>query len=371
MNLSGLLLKLSLFLLSIPALLSCGMFAGDPSPTSTPAPVMVSANVLTPVATGEAPGADDRPDEELSVPTPEPTLTPEPTYTPEPTPTPEPSPTPEPTATVTPEPTATVTPEPTATVTPTATATITPTATATITPTATATSHTRPPRPPVTPTATATITPTATATVTPTATATITPTATATPLPPPSVPTNATYFRDVSARRVNWDPVAGADYYSVYHDNDDECGSGDCRKIADRVLEPTYLHTSPNDRTNYYWIAACNSGGCSELSKFAEWINRRPPGPTNVLVTYVEDNTRVTWEAVEGADYYNVYWEDFFDGCDIGWDGIPHRVLNCEFLVKDLVDTYAADDPGRPEDHYWVSACNRSGCSAPVRAVRR
>ena len=70
-NLSGLLLKLFVFLLSIPALLACGMFAGDPSPTSTPAPVMVSANVLTPVATGEAPGADDRPDEELSVPTPE------------------------------------------------------------------------------------------------------------------------------------------------------------------------------------------------------------------------------------------------------------------------------------------------------------
>ena len=178
MNLSGLLLKLFVFLVSIPALLSCGMFAGDPSPTSTPAPVMVSANVLTPVATGEAPGADDRPDEELSVPTPEPTLTPEPTYTPEPTPTPQPSPTPEPTVTVTPDPTATpnptATPEPTSTPDPTAT----PNPTATPEPTST-------PDPTSTPEPTATVTPDPTSTPNPTATPepTSTPDPTATPNP--------------------------------------------------------------------------------------------------------------------------------------------------------------------------------------------
>ena len=155
MNLSGLLLKLFVFLLSMPALLACGMFAGDPSPTSTPAPVMVSANVLTPVATGEAPGADDRPDEELSVPTPGPTLTPEPTYTPEPTPTPEPSPTPELSSTPTPQPT--FTPQPTYTLVPSATPDPTPTVSPTPVPTSTV---------PPTPVPTSTVPPTSEATVT-------------------------------------------------------------------------------------------------------------------------------------------------------------------------------------------------------------
>ena len=27
----------------------------------------------------------------------------------------------------------------------------------------------------------------------------------------------------------------------------------------------TYTHASPDDDTNYYWITACNSGGCSDI----------------------------------------------------------------------------------------------------------
>ena len=85
----------------LPAALACGMFAGEPSPTSTPAPVMVSANILTLTPTIAPPGAGDRPEERVIEPTPQPTYTPEPTLTPEPTPTltPEPSPTSEPTTT--------------------------------------------------------------------------------------------------------------------------------------------------------------------------------------------------------------------------------------------------------------------------------
>ena len=26
-----------------------------------------------------------------------------------------------------------------------------------------------------------------------------------------------------------------------------------------------HTHTSPDERSNYYWVAACNSAGCSEI----------------------------------------------------------------------------------------------------------
>ena len=165
----------------------------------------------------------------------------------------------------------------------------------------------------------------------------------------------------------------GADYYSVYR-NDlplDACDSLTCRKVASHLVESTYLYTSPGSKANYYWITACNSDGCSELSRTAEFVDKRPSGPTNVQYTYIdtENKTRITWAAVEGSDYYNVYWEDFFDDCEIGLFGTPDTSINCKFLEENVIDTYV-DDPGQPEDDYWVSACNRSGCSAPARGIR-
>ena len=130
---SAALLRLAVCALVLPVALACG---GDSSPTSTPTPVMVSANVFTPAPTAESPGTGSLPDET----TPEPTLTPAPTYTPNPSPTPEPTFTPQPTytpvptATVPPAPGPTFTPQPTYTPVPTATPYPTPTPQATLTP---------------------------------------------------------------------------------------------------------------------------------------------------------------------------------------------------------------------------------------------
>ena len=62
--------------LVLPVTLACGIFSGDPSPTNTPAPAMVSANILTPTPTVERPGEGDRPDDLVIDLTPQPTFTP-------------------------------------------------------------------------------------------------------------------------------------------------------------------------------------------------------------------------------------------------------------------------------------------------------
>ena len=70
----------------------------------------------------------------------------------------------------------------------------------------------------------------------------------------------------------------------------------------------------------------------------------------------------VSWDPVEGADYYNLYHHDFFDsGCTLNIDGRP---LLCEALATNVVGTsYVPTDPDIADDYFWVSACNQGGCS--------
>ena len=392
--------RVAFCLLTLPVLLACGLIGGNPTPTSTPAPVMVSANVLTPAPTAERPGADDRPDVPVEESTPPPTLTPAPTYTPVPSPTPEPTTTPTPEPTATPEPTTTptleptATPEPTTTPTPEPSPTPEPTTTPTPEPTATPEPTTTPtPEPTATPEPTTTPTPEPTATPEPTTTPT--PEPTSTPLPPPSVPTNATFYVDVSAHRLKWEPVAGTSSYEIYSSEDPSCVPSGCKRIGYDVSEPTFVNASPSniagdyqfttcnrsgcssnadEDRNHYWITACNSGGCSNLSKVAEHLDNRPSAPLSASWTSNgNDFTTIRWDPVENADYYGVYHDDFWDRCNVNRFGVPDGpAFNCERVASNLKDNQFDHDNrySDEDDNYWVSACNRSGCSLAV-AVRR
>ena len=37
-----------------------------------------------------------------------------------------------------------------------------------------------------------------------------------------------------------------------------------CDQLAANLVETTYTHADP-DRRNYYWVIACNRGGCSPV----------------------------------------------------------------------------------------------------------
>ena len=57
-----------------------------------------------------------------------------------------------------------------------------------------------------------------------------------------------------------------------------------------------------------------------------------------------EDKTRISWEAVEVADFYNVYVGRIthLDDCDDQPDGMAFRKtasINCEFLERIVIDT--------------------------------
>ena len=198
------------------------------------------------------------------------------------------------------------------------------------------------------------------------------PTAMATEITPAS-PANVHYALDGSTVRVTWDPVAGADHYTVYHDDffDSSCSVGEdgtprfCEELASGVEATSYVHASPGHGENHYWVVACNSSGCSGVDSEnpATPLVARPESPANVQYGVEGTAIRVSWDPVDGADYYKVYHDDFFDSsCQLHRDG---SIGFCEELAANATGTsFVHATPDTENNYYWVVACNSGGCSA-------
>ena len=208
----------------------------------------------------------------------------------------------------------------------------------------------------------------------PTATPTVAPTAAPTAAAP-SRPSNLLYAIEGSTIRVSWDAVQGADYYNLYYHNffDSSCslradGSpGFCEELATNVVSTTYLHTDPSVGENFYWVVACNQEECSEIDSDnpAGPVVDRPTTPSTVTYAWEGTAIQISWDAVEGAAYYNLYYSNFFDSsCSLGFDGSPSF---CEELATNLdATTYVHANPAEDKNFYWVVACNQGGCSEIV-----
>ena len=214
-----------------------------------------------------------------------------------------------------------------------------------------------------------------------------TPTHTPTPSTPPagtipSAPANVRFAHEDSTIHITWDPVAGADHYNIYHDDsfDSRCrlnrdgSAGFCEELARNIVGTSFVHTAPDSGDNYYWVVACNSGGCSEIDSKnpAAPAEAIPTAPVNARYAVEGSTIRVSWLPVAGADHYNIYHDDFFDSrCRLNRDGSAGF---CEELARNVVGTtYVHTDPSSSDNYYWVVACNRGGCSEidagnPVKA---
>ena len=105
--------------------------------------------------------------------------------------------------------------------------------------------------------------------------------------PAPASPPNQRYVWQGSTTVVSWDAVSGADHYTVYYDDffSSSCslsfgGSPSfCDELATNIRGTSYTHTSPDEDDNYYWVVACNSGGCSDIdsANSARFIDTRTP----------------------------------------------------------------------------------------------
>ena len=116
------------------------------------------------------------------------------------------------------------------------------------------------------------------------------------------------------------------------------------------------------DSTYYYSASACNDVGCSAYSNQEGGITEAsgevevPSTPVNVIATKVDvrlatDDARVTWNAVIGATYYEVYQGTRLDA----------EVSAPQTQYYDYSPN--SDFFGFVATSYKVRACNKSGCS--------
>ena len=83
--------------------------------------------------------------------------------------------------------------------------------------------------------------------------------------------------------------------------------------------------------------------------------------PGNLNAKRENGTTVLTWDPVEGATHYNIYWEDFFASCGVTSGGAVTGW--CEVLALDVFDTTYVHTTSDTDADYWVAACNDDGCS--------
>ena len=92
-------------------------------------------------------------------------------------------------------------------------------------------------------------------------------------------------------------------------------------------------------------------------------VDASPDSPAGVSAAWEGSAITVSWDAVEGADYYNVYYDQGGSLCSLDGEGNPSW---CDELAANVVDTsYTHASPSSLlPNHYWVVACGSGGCSA-------
>ena len=176
---------------------------------------------------------------------------------------------------------------------------------------------------------------------------------------PDAPPADVRFAIEGASIRVVWEAVEGADSYNVYYER---------RLLARAVVGTDFVHTEPRYGDYEYWVSACNRGGCSDVDvgKPAKPFEDRPSSPTNLRTVVEGSSIRVSWDAVEGADYCKVYHRgtpfDSHSGCQLSRSG---AVFGCDELAADVREvTYLHARPDVDHRHfYWVVACNKGGCS--------
>ncbi|MYB50502.1 MAG: fibronectin type III domain-containing protein [Dehalococcoidia bacterium] len=195
------------------------------------------------------------------------------------------------------------------------------------------------------------------------------PTLEATPERAPGIPPSTLFVvdRSESSLSVVWESINRATHYDVQRrDSEDGEYAIVATKVAalglvDEGLQPDSLY--------YYVVRACNHFGCSEfhdnpvagLTESDADVGA-PVAPKDVkvvkrIVRVLPDHDVVTWTAVEGATYYNVY-----------------RAGDLLTKVSAPLTRSLHTDLGRSlglssGTSYQVSACNKAGCSPRSQKV--
>ena len=125
-----------------------------------------------------------------------------------------------------------------------------------------------------------------------------------------TAPTELTATMGNKQVTLQWKEVAGASSYNLYWLNIQGVSPVTGKKI-DNVLSP-FMHTGLTNGTTYYYVITAVNG-YGESGKSAEVVitlNNAPSAPTGVSATSGESQAVITWNPVDKATSYNLYWSE-------------------------------------------------------------
>ena len=175
--------------------------------------------------------------------------------------------------------------------------------------------------------------------------------------------------RAVRVRAVDPDPQDTVTTYGITSGADHALLEID--GVGNLVFKSAADYDQPGDanRDNTYEVTvSATSGQADRIRTATQHIRIRiiddsaeaPPAPAS---TYVFEGSTIvlSWAPVPDADYYNIYWDDFFSSaCRVS----SGRASFCEQLATGITATsYTHTTPDDENNYYWVVACNSSGCS--------
>ena len=135
----------------------------------------------------------------------------------------------------------------------------------------------------------------------------------------PSAPATLTAVGGTGEVTLAWESVSDATSYNVYYATSSEVSAANGMKIA--ASTNNYVHTGLTAGTTYYYVVtSVNSTGESaastqtQASVSAETpVPTVPQAPTGVTATGGTKQATITWPAVSGAVWYNIYWSNSAD----------------------------------------------------------
>lgn len=175
----------------------------------------------------------------------------------------------------------------------------------------------------------------------------------------PAAPAKVTAKAGDMQVKLNWNAVGGAEGYTVKRAVD---AAGPFEPIAETVTGTVYTDTNViNGTTYYYVISAVNGAGVSPESTVVSATpaaEPAPDAPAGLKATAGNAEVKLSWNAVKGAESYNVKRADSAQG---PFETIADSVTRTSFTDTDVKNgsTY----------YYVVSANNKSGESSDSNAV--
>ena len=120
-------------------------------------------------------------------------------------------------------------------------------------------------------------------------------------------------------------PPASADFFDSACSLRMDGSPSFCEELAADVTGITYVHADPDGRNNYYWVVACNSGGCSEIDRKnpARQVGTESTGSTGTSAAPSADRAALLalYNAMDGANW-RIDWNWLSEKPIRRWHGV-------------------------------------------------